>query len=88
MLAGSDDGGVADGDAAATCSVVTVFSLSVSLYVGQPPNRRSVVSMQAITVGSDLSRIGSTTRNRHQASQAQYSVVARSSMTGPSPKSY
>lgn len=31
------------------------------VYVGTPPNARSVWSIAAITVGSDLSRIGSTT---------------------------
>ena len=44
--------------------------------------------MQAITVGRVRSRMASTTRNRHQASQAQNNVVSRPSMVGPSPKSY
>jgi len=72
----------------ATCSTVTVFSLSVNAYVGHPPRRRKVTSMQAITVGSVLSKMGSTTRNRHHASQAQNSVVLRPAIVGPSPKSY
>src|SRR6266581_4291010 len=33
-------------------STDSVFSLSLKPYVGTPPNRRSVTSMQAITVGS------------------------------------
>src|SRR5438094_571025 len=56
-------------------SSVNVFSLSLKPYVGTPPNRRSVASMQAITVGSVLSRIGSTTRKRLQASQAHHNHV-------------
>lgn len=31
--------------------MVTVFSLSVSAYVGTPPKRRSVASIQATTLG-------------------------------------
>src|ERR1700674_6052783 len=53
-------------------STDSVFSLSLNPYVGTPPNRRSVASMQAMTVGSVLSRIGSTTRKRLQASQAHH----------------
>ncbi len=44
--------------------------------------------MQASTVGRALSRMGSTTRNRLQASQAQNSQVAAPSITGPAPKSH
>jgi hypothetical protein len=47
-----------------------------------------VTSIQAITLGSVLSKIGNTTRNRDQASQAQNSVVVRPPIVGPSPKSY
>jgi hypothetical protein len=72
----------------ATCSVVTVFSLSVNRYVGAPPRRRSVTSRAAITLGEVLSRIANTTRNRDHASHAQNNVVLTPSMTGPSPKSY
>jgi hypothetical protein len=53
-------------------------------YVGTPPNRRSVTSMQAITVGSVLSRMGSTTRYLLQASQAHHKHVFRPSTSGPS----
>ena len=72
----------------ATCSTVTVFSLSVNAYVEQPPNRRNVVSMQPITVGNDLSRIGSTTRNRDHASHAQNNNDATPPTSGPAPKSH
>jgi hypothetical protein len=44
--------------------------------------------MQVMTLGRVLSRMGSTTRNRHHASHAQNNVVGRPSMQGPSPKSY
>jgi hypothetical protein len=44
--------------------------------------------MQASTVGKALSRMGSTTRNRLQASQAQNSQVAAPSITGPAAKSH
>src|SRR6202171_5758365 len=56
----------------ATWSTDSVFSLSLNPYVGTPPNRPSVTSMQAITVGSVLSRIGNTTPNRLHASQAHH----------------
>src|SRR5664279_4971600 len=72
------------------CSTVTVFSLSVSRYVGTPPTRRSATSTAACTLGRVLSSSGSTTRKRHQASQKQNSTVAvpatrarRRSRTGP-----
>lgn len=44
--------------------------------------------MQATTVGNVLSRMGSTTRNRDHASQAQNSHVATPPTTGPVPKSH
>jgi|JI10StandDraft_1071094.scaffolds.fasta_scaffold41319_7 uncharacterized membrane protein YgcG len=72
----------------ATCSTVTVFSLSVNTYVGAPPRRRSVTSRAAITDGVVLSRIARTTRNLHHANHATNSVVLTPSMSGPSPKSY
>jgi hypothetical protein len=65
--------------------VVTVFSLSVNAYVGHPPNRRRVASIQAITVGSVLSIMGSTTRKRDHDNQAQNSHVLCPATTGPSP---
>src|SRR5258706_1022974 len=68
--------------------MVTVFSLSVSTYVGAPPTLRSVTSSAANTLGIVLSRSASTTRNRDQASHAQNRIVFTPSMTGPSPKSY
>src|SRR5271165_4346727 len=67
------------------CPVVTVFSLSVSTYVGAPPTLRKVTSRAANTLGIVLSRSASTTRNRDQASHAQNSTVLTPSMTGPSP---
>ena len=48
----------------ATCSVVTVFSLSATRQVGAPRMRRSVTSRAAITNGAVFSRIASTTWNR------------------------
>jgi len=72
----------------ATCSTVTVFSLSVSRYVGTPPTRRNATSRAANTVGAVLARIGSTTRNRDHATHAQNNVVLTPSISGPSPKSY
>src|ERR1035437_9817058 len=51
----------------ATCSVVTVFSLSVNRYVGAPPSLRSVTSRAAITLLAVLSRIANTPRNRDHA---------------------
>jgi hypothetical protein len=71
----------------ATCSTVTVFSLSVSTYVGTPPIARNVLSKQDATVGNVLSRTGITTRNRDQASHAHHSQVRRPSTRGPSPQS-
>ena len=65
----------------ATRSTVTVRSLSVSAYVGLPPNRRRVSSRQAITVGIVRSQVGMMTRNRHQASQAHHSSVSRPPIT-------
>src|SRR5438105_4475202 len=56
-------------------SSVSVFSLSLNPYVGAPPKRRRVVSMQAMTVGNVLSRTGTTTRKRLQASHAQNNHV-------------
>jgi hypothetical protein len=67
----------------ATCSVVTVFSLSVNAYVGAPPNRRSVASRQVSTVPSLRSQLGSTTRNLDHANQAQNSNVGRGRPSGP-----
>ena len=67
------------------CSTVTVFSLSVNTYVGTPPRRRNVTSRAANTEGRVLSRIGNTTRNLDQASQATNKVALTPSMTGPSP---
>jgi hypothetical protein len=72
----------------ATCSVVTVFSLSVNAYVGTPPIRRSVASRHATIVGSVLSSTGITTRNRDQASHAHHNAVRRPPMRGPSPQSH
>jgi hypothetical protein len=69
------------------CSTVTVFSLSVSAYVGAPPIVRSVVSRQASSEGRVRSQTGSTTRNRDQASHAQNTNVRRPAMRGPSPQS-
>jgi DNA-binding CsgD family transcriptional regulator len=54
------------------------------LDVGTPPNRRSVLSIQAMTVGSVLSPIGRMTRKRLQASQAHHNHVLRPSTSGPS----
>ncbi len=69
--------------------MVTVFSLSVSTYVGAPPSRRNVTSSAANTVGHrSCPGSRSTTRNRDHASHAQNSTVFTPSMTGPSPKSY
>jgi hypothetical protein len=62
-----------------------VFSLSVSPYVGAPPNRRSVASIQAITVGTVRSHVGCTTRNRDHASHAHHNDVGRPSIEGPGP---
>ena len=69
------------------CSTVTVFSLSVNAYVGAPPTRRSVASRQPSSVGKVRSHVGSTTRNRDQASHAQNNNVDRPSIFGPSPQS-
>ena len=68
--------------------MVTVFSLSVRTYVGAPPITRNVRSNAANTLGSVLSRIGITTRNRLNASHATNSTVFTPPTTGPSPKSY
>ncbi len=72
----------------ATCSTVTVFSLSVGTYVGAPPIRRIVTSRAAITDGDVLSLIASTTRNLDHANHATNNVVLAPSIVGPSPKSY
>ena len=74
------------------CSTVTVFSLSVSAYVGAPPTRRNAVSTQDNNVGRVRSQAGITTRNRDQASHRQNSSVARAAppahgTTGPTPQS-
>ena len=50
--------------------------------------RRIVTSRAAITEGSVLSLIASTTRNRDHANHATNNVVLAPSMTVPSPKSY
>ena len=76
----------------ATCSTVTVFSLSVNTNAGAPPRRRSVASRQVRAVPSLWSQVGITTRNRDQASHAQNSDVARGrpsgpNTTGPAPQS-
>ena len=73
----------------ATCSTVTVFSLSVSAYVGTPPSRRSVASRQATIVGSVLSqhrrsRPGTATR---PATRTQHRPPA-ADRAGPSPQSH
>ena len=47
----------------ATCSTVTILSLSVSRYVATPPTTRSAASIPANTLGAVLSS-GDTTRNR------------------------
>ena len=44
--------------------------------------------MAATTVGRERSRMGTTTRKRLQASQAQNNRVATPSTTGPAPKSH
>ena len=67
----------------ATCSTVTVFSLSVNAYVGAPPSLRRVVSRHAISVGRVRSQVGITTRNLLQASHAQNSSVPRSAPSAP-----
>ena len=67
---------------------MTVFSLSVSTYVGTPPSSRNVRSNAAITDGCVLSRNAITTRNRDHANQATNNTVFTPSTTGPSPKSY
>ena len=56
--------------------------------MGTPAKRRSAASTAPITVGSVLSRMGSTTRKRDQASQTQNSWVGTPATGGPSPKSY
>ncbi len=55
---------------------------------GEPPNRRSVSSTQAMTVGIVRSQVGMTTRNLDQASQAHHSSVPRPSIVGPSAQSH
>ncbi len=72
----------------ATCSTVTVFSLSVSRQDGHPPARRSATSTAPATEGHVLSSSGRTTRYRDQASHRQNSVVFTCPISGPSPKSY
>ena len=71
----------------ATRSAVTVRSLSVSPYVGLPPNPRSVSSRQPTTVGMPPSQIGITTRNLVQASQAHQAAPAAPPILGPLPQS-
>src|SRR4051794_29122593 len=78
----------------ATCSTVTVFSLSVNRYDGTPPIRRNVVSRQATSVGRVRSQVGITTRNLDHANHAQNNSVARitpgfvgSGTFGPQPQS-
>jgi hypothetical protein len=44
--------------------------------------------MQATTVGRVLSRMGSTTRNRDHANQAQNNTALTPATAGPSPKSH
>jgi hypothetical protein len=56
--------------------------------VGTPPNRRSVESTQATTVGRVRSSVGMITRNRLQASQAHHRQVLCPSTIGPSPQSH
>jgi hypothetical protein len=55
--------------------------------VGTPPNRRNVVSRHANNVGNVLSTVGSTTRNRDQASHAHHNWVRFPETVGPSPQS-
>ncbi len=62
--------------------------LVVGEDVGAPPTARNVRSNAANTLGRVLSRIGITTRNRLNASQATNSTVFTPPTTGPSPKSY
>ena len=69
----------------AMCSLVTVFSLSVNTYVGTPPIRRNVTSKAANTDDNVLSRRGSTTRKRDQATHATNRTVFTPSTSGPSP---
>src|SRR5215467_14728177 len=61
----------------ATRSMVTVRSLSVSAYVGTPPSRRKVASSEVSTVPRVRSQVGSITRWRLHASQAQNRLVGR-----------
>ena len=72
----------------ATCSTVTVRSLSVSRYVGTAPTARNAASIAANTLGVVLSSSGTTTRNRHHANQKQNKIVEAPPIRGPSPKSY
>ncbi len=72
----------------ATRSAVTVRSLSVRAYVGEPPKRRRVSSTQAMTVGIVRSQVGMITRNLDQASHAHHSRVPRPSIVGPSAQSH
>lgn len=69
------------------CSTVTVFALSVSAQVGDPPIRRKVVSRQATSVPNVQSQTGITTRNHDHDSHAQNSQVRRPPMRAPSPQS-
>lgn len=86
MATGGDEDRVLDGDARDPVDV-TVRSLSVSAYVGLPPKRRSVSSRQAMTVGIVRSKVGMTTRNLDQASQAHQRRVSRPAILGPLPQS-
>jgi len=71
----------------ATRSSVTVFSLSVSRYVGAPPTARNVVSRHDTSVPIVRSHVARMTRNRDHASQAQNKFVRRPPIRGPSPQS-
>jgi hypothetical protein len=57
--------------------------LSVSAWIGAPPNARSVRS-KAITIDA-IVRYVSTTRQRDHASHAQNNTVDRPATIGPSP---
>src|ERR1700712_729171 len=67
---------------------VTVFSLSVSTYVGAPPRIRKLRSKAANTLGAVRSRKAITIRNLDHATHATNNTVFAPPMTGPSPKSY
>src|SRR4051794_8985432 len=67
----------------ATCSTVTVFSLSVNANAGTPPQARKVASRHDSSVPIRRSQVGTTTRNRDHANQAQNSIVGRGLPSGP-----